>query len=65
MARRLKMAEISTIRTLSQSGHSKREIARLTGIHRETVAKYVATENSKPAKPNHRVGSGPKNQCRF
>jgi len=63
MARRLKMAEISTIRTLNQTGHSNREIARLTGIHRETVAKYVATESSKPAKPDHRVGSGPKNQC--
>ena len=57
MARRLKMAEVTTIRTLHQSGHSNRKIARLVGVHRETVAKYVAEEDSKPAKPDHRVAS--------
>ncbi len=32
MARRLKMAEVTTIRTLHQSGHSNRKIARLLGF---------------------------------
>ncbi len=62
MARQLAMAKRTTIRTLHRSGHSNREIARLVGVHRETVAKYVATDDSKPAKPDHRV-SGPKNVC--
>jgi len=63
VARRLKMAEVTTIRTLHQSGHSNRKIARLVGVHRETVARYVAEEDSKPAKPDHRVGSGPASAC--
>ena len=63
MARRLTMAQQTTIQTLHQSGHSNREIARLTETHRETVAKYLAPDDSIPAKPDHRVGSGPKNQC--
>ena len=62
MASPLTMAQKTTIQTLHQSGHSNREIARLTGIHRETVAKYITPEESVPAKPDHRV-SGPKNQC--
>ena len=57
MARRLKMAEVTTILTLHASGHSHREIARLVGVHRETVARYVAEGDSKPAKPDHRVGA--------
>jgi transposase len=63
MSRRLKMAEVTTIRTLHQSGHSIREIARLVDVHRETVARYVAGNDSKPAKPDPRVGSGPANAC--
>ena len=63
MARRLTMAQQTTIYTLHESGHSNREIARLTGVHRETVAKYLAADDSVPAKPDHRVCSGPKNQC--
>lgn len=63
MVRRLKMAEESAIRTLYDSGHSNREIARLTGVHRETVAKCVSSDESKPAKPDHRVLSGPANAC--
>lgn len=51
MARRLKMAEITTIRMLHQSGYSYRRIAKLVGVHRETVARYVADEDSKPANP--------------
>ncbi len=60
MARQLKMAEVTTIRTLHQSGHSNRAIARLVGVHRETVAKYVGPSDSKPAKPDPRVA--PKKQ---
>lgn len=69
MNRQLKMPQIDTIRNLHKSGHSNREISRLTGVHRDTVAKYLADESasqddsgdSKPAKPDHRVG--PKNAC--
>jgi transposase len=63
MARQLKMADINTIRTLSESGHSNRAISRLTGIHRETVGKYVSPDGPKPAKPDHRVHSGPVSAC--
>jgi transposase len=63
MSRQLKMAQIHTIRVLHEAGHSNREISRLTGIHRETVGKYVSEAESKPAKPDHRVGSGPTNAC--
>ena len=41
MARQLKMAEVTTIRTLHASGHSNRESARLLGVHRETVGRDV------------------------
>jgi transposase len=57
------MAEVTTIRTLHQSGHSNRQIARLVGVHRETVGKYVAQRDSKPAKPDLRVCSGPASAC--
>lgn len=63
MARQLKMAEVNTIRTLHRSGHSQRAIARLVGVHRETVARYVTTEDGEPAKPDHRVRPGPANAC--
>ena len=48
MAYRLTMATIDTILTLHKARYSNREIARLTGVHRETVGKYIAqalTEN--------------------
>ncbi|MCD0462261.1 IS21 family transposase [Roseiconus lacunae] len=61
MARQLTMAKQTTIQTLHQAGHSQREIARLTGVHRETVGKYLSGDEI-PAKPDHRV-SGPKNEC--
>ena len=63
MANQLKMAEIEAIRTLHKSGRSQREIARLLGIHRDTVAKHLSAEDSKPAKPDHRVRSGPQSEC--
>lgn len=45
MANQLSMAEINAIQTLYQSGHSRRQIARLLGVDRETVGKYVAAQN--------------------
>ena len=49
MANRLKMAQINAILTLRKTGHSNRKIARLLGVHRETVGKYVSSDESKPA----------------
>jgi hypothetical protein len=57
MARQLKMAEVTTIRTLHASGHSNREIARLLGVHRDTVGRYVAAGDAEPAKPDHAIQS--------
>lgn len=42
MANQLSMAEVHSIETLRKTGTSRREIARLLGLHRETVGKYVA-----------------------
>ena len=42
MANQLNMAEVSAIETLRKTGKSRREIARLLGLHRKTVGKYVA-----------------------
>ncbi len=44
MARQLEMAQINAIQTLHASAHSNREIARLVGVHRETVAKYIGDQ---------------------
>ena len=63
MSRQLKMADIQAIQALHRAGHSQREIARLTGVHRETVSRYVSEDEPKPAKPDHRVRSGPRNAC--
>jgi len=64
MANELKMAEIDAILTLHKSGHSKSEIGRLLGIHRETVAKHITQQNGpKPAEPDPRVRSGPSSLC--
>jgi transposase len=41
VANRLTMATVSAILALHRSGHSNRKIARLLGVHRETVAEYV------------------------
>lgn len=57
------MAEVTTIRTLHASGHSNREIARLLGVHRDTVGRYVAAGDAEPAKPDHRASPGPANAC--
>lgn len=50
MANQLKMAEIHAILTLRTRGWSYRRIARELGVHRETVARYVALARA-PAKP--------------
>jgi len=39
------MAKINAIQTLHQSGHSNRKIAKLLGVDRDTVRKYVAAQN--------------------
>jgi transposase len=61
MANRLTMAEVDTILTLHRSGCSNREIARLTGVHRETVGRYVAqaaAENRPLAPPGSAAEPG-------
>ena len=50
MSRQLKMADIQAIQALHRAGHSQREIARLTGVHRETVSRYVSEDEANPAK---------------
>ena len=67
MANCLTMATIDTILTLHKSGHSHREIARLTGVHRETVGKHVAAAVGEN-RPNPPTGSeagspGPRSVC--
>lgn len=62
MANRLSMAKVNAILSLHQSGHSQRRIAKLLGVDRETVGKYVglASENQ----PNAPTGSeGMPNAC--
>jgi transposase len=64
MTRELKMAEIDAILTLHRSGHSQREIARMLGMNRETVARHISQRvGPKPAKPDHRVRPGPASAC--
>ena len=41
MSNRLSMAKINSIETLHQSGHSNREIARILGVDRGAVNRYV------------------------
>ena len=60
MANHLSMANIQAIAALHQSGHSNRHIARVLGINRETVGKYVAKLKAQAAQnqPNPQTGSG-------
>jgi len=66
MANQLSMAKIHSIETLHKSGHSNREIARLLGVDRGTVNKYVrqllqqqgsAEAGGDQNRPNPRTGS--------
>ena len=73
---RLSMANISAIETLHRSGHSNREIARLLGLSRDAVNKYVVRYRAGAGQnqPNPQTGiaaespppaghNGPANQC--
>jgi len=51
MANRLSMAKVSAILSLHQSGHSNRRIAKLLGVDRETVGKYVEAAENRPNTP--------------
>jgi transposase len=65
MANRLSMAKVNAILSLHQSGHSNRRIAKLLGVDRETVSKYVglAAKNppNAPTVPN--TSTGPPSSC--
>ena len=78
MSNRLSMAKINSIETLHQSGHSNREIARLLGVDRGAVNRYVRRLKARLSqkRPNPQTGSepsgdddspgvcGPASQCR-
>jgi transposase len=51
MANQLSMADVHSIETLRKSGTSCREIARLLGLDRQTVRKYVALLENPPNAP--------------
>lgn len=60
MVNRIKMAKIQAILTLHARGWSQRRIADELGVHRDTVARYVAADQSKSA--DAPTGSGAENQ---
>lgn len=51
MANQLRMAVVDSVHTLLQQGHSQRQIARMLGIHRDTVRRYarLAVAEAHPA----------------
>jgi transposase len=51
MANRLSMAKVNAILSLHQSGHSNRRIAKLLGVDREMVGKYVEAAENQPNAP--------------
>ena len=55
MANQLSMANFQAIAALHRSGHSNRHIARVLGVNRETVGKYVRELQNRP---NPQAGSG-------
>jgi len=59
MANRLTMAEIDRILTLHTTEHSNREIARLLGVDRGTVGKYVARAKAQDRPDQPAVGAPP------
>ena len=65
MANRLSMAKINAIQTLHQSGHSNRKIAKLLGVDRGSVGKFVQQfqnpPNAPPGAESHQ--SGPPSCC--
>jgi transposase len=46
MANVLKMAKVHSIQTLHARGWSQRRIARVLGVHRETIARYLRLAES-------------------
>lgn len=56
MANRLSMAKINAIQTLHQSGHSNRKIAKLLGVDRGSVGKFVQQLQNPP---DHPAGGAP------
>src|SRR4029078_10984404 len=59
MANRLTMAKVNAILSLHQSGHSNRRIAKLLGVDRETVGKYVEAAENQPNAPTGSTHSLP------
>jgi transposase len=59
MANQLKMASIQAILLLRKRGWSFRRIARELGVHRETVARYVALASEKALSAQAPDSSGP------
>ena len=59
------MAKVNSIQTLHQSGHSNREIARLLGIDRGTVGKFVRELENRPNAPTGSASHapGPESDC--
>lgn len=55
MANQLSMANLQAIAALHRNGHSNRHIARVLGVNRETVGKYVTELQNQP---NPQTGSG-------
>lgn len=51
MANRLKMAKIHSILTLHQRGWSSRRIAKVLGVHRDTVRRHIRLEKQEAANP--------------
>ncbi len=58
MANRLKMAKIHSIQTLRAQGWSQRRIARVLGIDRQTVARYVQAAAAPPRPCTPPLGEG-------
>ena len=46
MANQLSIAEVNSVETHRKTGTSRREIARLLGLHRETVGKCTSRRRS-------------------
>lgn len=65
MANQLSMATINSIETLHRAGHSNRKIAKLLGIDRGTVGKYVGQLQNPPNAPTGSDAgkSGPTSAC--
>lgn len=72
MANLLSMAKVNSVHSLHLSGHSNRQIARLLGIDRATVGRYVQEFQNQPNAPTGKspqVGeesphrSGPSSDC--